>query len=368
MHDAFVIDADGHFNEPQELFASYLAPEFRWAAPRMGQDSQGRPRIVIGGELMPFIPAPHRDNVNEPPREGRSDMEARVADIDREGIDVMVIYPTKGLFFYGIKDVAANAALCDAYNRWASDQFATAPDRLIGPCLVPQIDPALSAKMATDALGKTGIKGVMLRPNPIGGRNLDHPAFEPLWRLMEEAGAPLILHEGTTMDVPQFGEGRYDNFLYRHAISHPFEQLAALMTLICGGVLERHPKLKVIVAECGVGWAPYWIDRLDDHAHHWGHASMPLKEKPSDYFRRQCFIAAEGAEAQIPYVIAAMGDDNICFSTDYPHPDHPFIGVVDSIRQMEGVSDESKRKILGLNAARLFNIEPVSARIKEPAE
>lgn len=351
-----VIDADGHFNEPDELFSAYLEEEYRWAAPRRGVDSQGRTRIVIGGEFMPYIPSPHRDIVDGGVRIGRSDMEARIEDMDSEGIDIMIHYPTKGLFFYGIKDRDANRALCDAYNRWAVDQFATAPGRLMGPCLVPQLDPALSAKVATQALSQSGINGVMLRPNPIGGHNLDHAAFDPLWHLMEEAGAPLILHEGTTMDVPQFGEGRYDNFLYRHVISHPFEQLAALMTLIMGGVLERHPRLNVVVAECGVGWAPYWIDRLDDHQHHWGHASMPLKEKPSDYFRRQCFIAAEGAEAMIPLVVNAMGDDNICFSTDYPHPDHPFKGVVDSIRTMEGISDESKRKILGGNAARLFNL------------
>jgi predicted TIM-barrel fold metal-dependent hydrolase len=368
MHDAFVIDADGHFNEPQELFASYLAPEFRWAAPKMVVDNQGRNRSMIGGEMMPFIPQPKRIIADGGLREGRTDMAARIRDMDDEGIDVMVIYPTKGVFFYGIKDVAANAALCDAYNRWASDQFSIDPERIIGPCVVPQIDPALAARMAAEALGKPGIKGVMLRPNPIGGRNLDHPAFEPLWNLMEETGSPLILHEGTTMDVPQFGEGRYDNFLYRHAVSHVFEQEAAIMTLIMGGVLERHPKLKVVVAECGVGWAPHWIDRLDDHHEHWGVASIALKEKPSFYFQRQCFIAAEGAEALIPFVVGAMGDDNICFSTDYPHPDHPFKGVVDSIRTMEGVSDESKRKILGLNAARLFNLSTVSRRVKEPAE
>jgi len=166
-----------------------------------------------------------------------------------------------------------------------------------------------------------------------------------------------VLHEGTTMDVPQFGEGRYDgNFMYRHIISHPFEQMAALMTLICGGVLERHPKLNVTVVECGVGWAPYWVDRLNDHQVHWGHQSIELKEKPSDYFRRQCFIAAEGAEHMIPYVVNAMGDDNVCFSTDYPHSDHPFAGVVAELKAMEGVSAASKQKILGGNAKRLFNL------------
>ena len=139
-------------------------------------------------------------------------------------------------------------------------------------------------------------------------------------------------------------------------ISHPFEQQMALLSLICGGVLERHPKMRVTMVEAGVAWVPYWIDRMDDHVEHWGHASLPLKEKPSYYFKRQCFVSAEGAERLLPFTVDAIGDDNICFSSDYPHPDHPFDGVVAELKSMPRLSDESKRKILGDNAARLFGI------------
>jgi hypothetical protein len=86
------------------------------------------------------------------------------------------------------------------------------------------------------------------------------------------------------------------------------------------------------------------MGRLDDHAVHWAHASVKLKEKLSDCFRRRCFVAAEGAEALIPFTIEAFGDDNVCFSA---HPDHPFFGMVNDIEAMTGVSDASKAKILG---------------------
>jgi predicted TIM-barrel fold metal-dependent hydrolase len=68
-------------------------------------------------------------------------------------------------------------------------------------------------------------------------------------------------------------------------------------------------------------------------------------------------VAAEGDERLLPFTVGAIGDDNLCFSTDYPHPDHPFYGVVDGLKQMAGLSDESKRKILGANAARLFGLD-----------
>lgn len=185
MQDAFVIDADGHFNEPQELFASYLAPEFRWAAPRMVVDNQGRGRSMIGGEMMPFIPQPKKIVADGGLRDGRTDMAARIRDMDDEGIDVMVIYPTKGLFFYGIKDVAANAALCDAYNRWASDQFAIDPERIIGPCVVPQIDPALATRMAADALRSLGSMASCCDPIRLAGAIWIIPRsnrFGTLWK------------------------------------------------------------------------------------------------------------------------------------------------------------------------------------------
>ena len=234
---------------------------------------------------------------------------------------------------------------------------------------MPQLDVGLTLAETERALG-LGLKGVFMRPNPIGGRNMDDPAWEPLWSLLEEHGAPLVLHEGTTQDVPQVGTDRFDNFLYRHMISHPFEQQMALLALICGGVLERHPRLKVMISECGVGWAPYWLDRMDDHQVHWGYCSLQLPLKPSDYFKRQVFVAAEGDERLLPMAVAALGDDTFCFSTDYPHPDHAFDGVVGGIKRMEGLSEGSKRKILGENAARLFSLDAadVMRNLRAPIE
>jgi predicted TIM-barrel fold metal-dependent hydrolase len=98
------------------------------------------------------------------------------------------------------------------------------------------------------------------------------------------------------------------------------------------------------------------MDRMDDHMEHWGHASAPLKARPSEYFKRQVFVSAEGAERLLPFTVDAIGDDNICFSTDYPHPDHPFEGCVDELRKMPGLTETSKRKILGENAARLYGV------------
>jgi len=357
MSKPLIIDADSHFTEPTEVWSNYLPAKFQSDIPQIVHDTQGRIRMYVGGVMMPYVPPPpgytNRDPLGK--RKGAFEPAARIADMDKEGIDLMVIYPTKGLFFYSVQNVELCLALCAAYNNWAKDFCHYDRSRMIAPAVVPQMDIAL-AIAETQRSAQMGLRGVFLRPNPIAGRTLDHPAFERLWSVMEDLDMPLVLHEGTTQDVPQVGLDRYDNFLFRHMITHPFEQQMALLSLICGGVLERHPKLRVMIVEAGVAWAPYWIDRMDDHMEHWGHASAPLKAKPSDYFKRQVFVSAEGAERLLPFTVDAIGDENICFSTDYPHLDHPFEGCVDEIRRMKGLSETSKRKVLGENAARLFGI------------
>jgi uncharacterized protein len=350
-----VIDADGHFTEPNSMWPQYLAKKYHPLAPRRVHDNRGRGRIMIGGRMLPYIPPPPISE-NAPARKGGYDPHARLADMDSEGIEAMITYPTTGLMFFGLDSLELTVALCQAFNNWAHDFCRVEPKRLISPAIVPQMDVGESMTELRRGVTELGLRGAFLRPNPVGGRTLDNPAFGPLWSLLEELDQPLVLHEGTTQDLPQAGLDRYDNFLFRHMISHPFEQQMALLSLICGGVLERHSKLRVVIVEAACGWVPFWIERMDHHMKEWGHASMKLKLKPSEYFRRQCFVSADGEEEMIPEVISRMGDGNICFSTDYPHPDHPFQGVVAELAERADISEQSKRKILADNAVRAFGL------------
>ena len=357
MSEYRVIDADGHFAEPSSVWPEHLPRKFHASAPRYAQDTQGRWRMVIGGTMKAAIPmpgdaAPGDDTMGR----GGYDPKTRLEDMDREGIDVMVMYPTTGLYFYGIEDLELTVALCRAYNDWAHGFCQNAPKRLIAPAVLPQMDVEACLREVDRCARDLGCGGVMLRPNPVAGRTLDHPAFDPLWSRLEELDVPLVLHEGTTQDVPQVASDRYENFLFRHMITHAFEQQMALLSLIAGGVLERHPGLRVLIVEAGVGWVPYWIERMDHHLKEWGHASIPLPLAPSEYYRRQCYVSADAEETLLPQVISAIGDENICFSTDYPHPDHDFEGIVAALASRTDIPEQSKRKILGGNAERLFGI------------
>jgi predicted TIM-barrel fold metal-dependent hydrolase len=347
------VDSDGHILEPSDVWAEYLSAEMLPYAPRWGTDNEGRRRRIIGGVTQPEFPFPRYDSE---PVMGAVDPVARLADMDRAGIDVGVIFPSAGLHFAAIERPSVCRALCSAYNNWLFD-FCT-PDRrrLRAAALVPQHDPAEAAVEARRAVVELNCAGVMLRPNPINGRTLDDPSFDPLWQTLEELDAPLILHEATTMNVPQAGRDRYTNYMFLHVVTHPHEHQMAMMSLICGRVLERFPGLRVAFVESGCGWVPYWLERLEQHIDYWGHASVPLAMRPREYFARQCYVSPFADEAHLPQVIQSIGDENLIYTSDYPYP---YVGgdrVTSALRERTDIEPGSIRQIACENARRFYRL------------
>ncbi len=352
MADYSVIDVDGHVMEPDDIWIPRLAPEFHVAAPRRVVDNQGRQRQFVGGELKGYIPVPEGGYTPIP---GGFDAKARLGDMDRQGVSCSVLYPTTGLFFGGLAKLDVQVALCRAYNDWLHEFCSADPARLRGVAAVPQLDIGECVREAERAVKELGFCAVMLRPNRIGGRNLDDPAYDALWEALVRLDVPAGIHEGTTQDLPQSGDRRFENFMFRHACTHPHEQQMAVMELICGGVLDRHPKLRAVFLESGCGWVAHWLDRLDEHMEAWGHASRTLERTPSQAFADQCFISADPNERILPGIVDAIGNESIVFATDYPHPDAVSGDMVAQIRDREALSEESIRRILHDNAARLFS-------------
>ncbi len=350
-----IIDADGHVEEPESLWPEYLEARYHHLAPMRVIDNQGRTRIMVGGQMIPYK-GPKAPNA-EPPRPGGSYSDARIPDMEMEGLDVAVLYPSLGLPMAAIDRLDAIVALDRAYNNWLADYCKGREDRLIGIALVPQIDIYEAMEETKRCVDQLGFRGIAMRPNVMNGRTIDHPAYDPLWNLLEELDVPVTIHEGTTQNIPlQAGTERYDNYLMVHAVSHPHEQQMALMSLICGGVLDRHPKLRVGFLESGAGWIGHWLDRLEHHVEHLGYLSFPLSLRPREYFLRQCYISADPDESMIPGTIAALGDDNLLFATDYPHSDGFFPTAVSTLSAREDISPDSKRKMMQDNPIKLYNL------------
>ena len=152
------------------------------------------------------------------------------------------------------------------------------------------------------------------------------------------------------------GEVRFDSFIYMHTIGRPTETVIQFVGLMYAGVPEKFPNLRIAFLECGAGWVPYWMERMDEEWEKRGDVEAPLcKQKPSEYITHgNWFFATEPEEKMLPYVIERIGDDRIVFASDYPHWDAMFPRVVSTIRGRQDISAGAKEKILGKNADALY--------------
>lgn len=350
------IDADGHVVEPEEMWSSYLSAELLPLAPRWVTDTQGRTRRLIGGRVQPHIPFPQTEYASHPVL-GAADPKSRLEEMDQHGIEVSVIYPSAALHFASIPEPDVVIALTRAYNDWLADFCATDPSRLIGIAALPQCDIPASIAEARRGVEKLGFRGVFLRPNPIAGRTFDNPAFDPLWSTLEGLDVPVGVHEATTMNVPEAGTDRYDNYMFLHVISHPHEHQMAMLSLICGGVLERHPRLRFAFLESGCGWVPYWLERMEQHVAYWGGASMALALSPSEYFARQCYVSPFADESVLPDVIARIGASKLIYTSDYPYPYTSTPRFPDALRNRDDVATDAMKQILRDNAIGFYRLD-----------
>ncbi len=362
-----VVDADGHVVEPLEAWAGL--PER--SRPRIAADASGYEHVVVGATEILAVPlgslARPGSTFDDPSRfrpladahPGGADPGARLADMDGEGIDQAILYPTIGLYFSVVDDPAASVRLAAAYNDWLAGYCAADPRRLFGAALLPLQDPDAAARELRRAVTELGFVAGFVRPNPCLGRSLCDRAYDVVWDAAEDLDVPVGIHEGSSVIVPTLGSDRPFNPLVLHAVSHPFEEMLACAQLIAFGVLERHPGLRCIFLESGGGWAPFWLERLDAQAESFGGFCPDLSLRPSEYFARQCAISFEVDERTLPVLAPLVGPDRIVWGSDYPHHDATFPGAVDTLRAtIAPCSTATQAKILGLNARGVYRLPP----------
>jgi predicted TIM-barrel fold metal-dependent hydrolase len=391
------IDSDAHVLEPADMFEKYLEPQFRSHRPVAWADYQGDPlafgfKLVIpsprGGEyVMPF----GRDPLDEKAlaRIGGASFDAgtRIAlpghdeayadfarkgfppemyplAMERTGIDYMVVYPSAGLLTTAVPELAADtaAAYRRAYNNWLHDFCSAAGGRVFGAASVDLRDAEEAAREARRCVKEFGVKAVHINPVPVCGHRLYDEFYEPLWTALEDLDVPLAVHTGTGTAA--------DEMLYYYlprlrtaqtTVAFTIGNMLACTALIMGGVLERHPRLRVVHLESGAGWVAFWLDRLAAGVQGGfrGLEIPGLKLHPIEYFQRQCFISADPDDPGIKQVIDVLGDDNIVTATDFSHPEgRRYAWAAKELLELPGVSDASKHKIMWDNALRLYPIQP----------
>ena len=197
-----------------------------------------------------------------------------------------------------------------------------------------------------------------MRPNPLVGRRLHDRAFDPVYREAEQLGIPIVLHEMSGTVLHQIGTDRFDSAFCREAVLDPFEMMLAFMSFMGHNVLERFPALNIGYMGAGVGWLPYWLDRVDEH---WGGffgSDSPSMQAPSLLFKSQGFAAADPWEQTLPEVLHECGQRTVVWGSQYPLPEATslFPNDLDSIAADNLLTEDQKRAVLWDNAAELFNV------------
>jgi uncharacterized protein len=364
-----VFDSDMHIMEPPDLWQRYIDPEFRSLAPR-GRTSEN---VRDLGLIFPDTEAnvnrtagtPHHGHNFNKNQELYRDhaqrgwtAEVQLEAMDVEGIDIAVLFPTRGLsaLTHPDRDPRFAAALARAYNDWLHDFCQVDPNRLLGAGMISIYNINDAVEETHRVVKEYGFRSVFLRSNVVNGKNWTDSYYEPLWDTLEEFNLPLGFHEASGSRSRQAGEQFEPNFGLRRVYAQPLEQMMGLGSFLGGGILQRHPKLKVAFLEANCSWLPWLLWRLDEGYDREGDIFMTdLTMTPTKYFKRQCFISIEPDEAPARHTIDEFGCDQLVFSTDYPHGDSKYPHAVESFLKLS-LSDADKRKILWDNCARFYGV------------
>lgn len=371
MRNGFkIIDADCHQIENQSVWSDYIDPAFKGREPKP-VDYGGRKLLSVEGEPVqppeedgkyPMFAPDFLAAVSKAmqrfkrARDDGFSPQSRLLDMDENGIDIQIIYPTTGGQILGreFNDVELLAAICRAYNDWTKEYCSADAKRLRWAAMLPLQSPELAVEEARRCAAN-GAVAYYVRPNPIAGRNLYHRDYWSLWAEIEKLDKPISLHDSGSPRIPSFGD-RMDSHTTGHILAHPFEAMSAMAGLIWFGVAESFPKLRIVHVEADAGWVPYWLQRMEQHYDFSGTAEHPdMKKNPTAYFKSNFFVAARGDEPTLKSCVDLVGDDYFLFNTDYPHPDGTFPWGMSHMEE-QPISDTSKRKILWDNAARAFAI------------
>jgi uncharacterized protein len=364
--DFFIADVDGHHYETESFksIAEYIEdPVMRDQAKYQGFGGAG---ITGGGNYQPMggrvTRYPGRRKEKTPAGTNR-DIALTKRWMDAIGIDVLCIFPTPMLGLGFTPRVEVEVALARAYNRWLCEEVLAHEPRIRSALYLPMNDPQAAYKVVQDFGDKKGVIGFTVctaRHKPLYDN-----AYMKTYAAVEERGMPLVFHS-------QFGGANdaslnlCNRFMAAHALGFSWFNILHCTNWLVNGMPERFPKLKTVWIESGLAWIPFLMQRLDNE---WMMRSSEvplLKRRPSDYMREMYYSTQpmemvhnrEALELTFKMINA---ETQLMYASDYPHWD---MDLPSTIYDLPFLSETAKRNILGGNAKRVYNLEPVISEVK----
>ncbi len=342
-------------NIPRDLWSSRLPRKYREAGPHV-VERDGAHLWLVGDQLMGVsgrmeasITALSRVPDLEDDGFRPSNPAQRLEDMERDDIRASIVYGPGALTGFPIDDPELKKLVLGAWNDWAADEFnAYAPDRLSALPFLPTTSAEDAAKELERVIG-CGHRGAIINPFEM---RLEDRAWDRLWAAVCAADVPLSFHIG--------GGSRLDPMIVweRAPFSSvcPMQLDESVAIMIFSGALERYPELKLVLAESGVGWLPYFVARMDAQfeKHCLPYPDETIHTRPSEIFQRQMYATFE-EEPLGSTLIPLIGADNLMWACDYPHPDSTWPNSREAIDHSLGdLGSDAIRKVTGETCRRLY--------------
>ena len=374
-----LISCDDHMDLgqlPADLWLTRLPPEFRDRAPRVEErDGQavwmcdGKVWGTWGGKppatgnnrpVKALYNSFDRAGIYDQSERRPANAKLRLQDMDRDSVQAQIIFGP--IFQISTDDPALRAACYRVYNDWLMEFCQEAPDRLIGVPILPE-NPDGAYEELQRLAKKGGVRQVTLMIAQIK-EPLDDPRWEKLWTALEEAGIILSWHITVFGPNPKSRAAGKAASVFENTKFFMSNFLEPFVDLFAWGILERHPKLKMVMAEAGTGWLPWLVQELDYR--HWrlweaqefwaDKGGKALETKPSELFKRQIWATFQEDYATMS-LIPFFGEGHLLWASDYPHPDGVWPNSLKAVeRQMKDLSPELRRKLTHDNAAALYGL------------
>lgn len=362
----FVFSCDAHIVEPPDLFTKGLPANLQHWAPNVEIDEKRMRLNKLGNNVIFKISVDfHTHKVGDSDdldvrRLGARDLKLRFADMERDGVDAELVFPSLGLLVSRIPDRDASREACRLYNDWAWDYLDGIRSKLIPAAIIPLVNIEDGIEELKRVIAK-GYRAVMMPPAGLDSApRYNDPAWDTFFALCAEAKVPLVFHTGTgNVNLRAIRGPGAALFNYARQMNDAVDVIAAL---IGGGILDRNPDAHILFVEAGAGWLLGLAERMDEVYE--GHApsiSPKLSRLPSQIVRDQVHCSFQN-DLGCLLTIKGLGIGNFLFATDYPHSEGTFPYsrelVAGMFEQVPELSQDDQAALLGMNAARMFGITP----------
>jgi predicted TIM-barrel fold metal-dependent hydrolase len=369
-----IVDVDTHFTEPPDFWTSRAPAELRDRAPRVESDDRGHEHWVVDRDLV-LGPVGYcvirKDGSKATGRvtldtfaeihPGASQARARLRFMDEHGLTMQILYPNvlgfTGSFVMNINDTELRNFCVSAYNDGAADLQQESNGRLLPQAVLPIWDVDLAVAELIRSHEKLGLSGIVLTDSPEswGLPTLSEPHWDPLWSAAQERNLPINFHIGGGGSIGNVWAGMSEaRAIATMSTLADLGNMRCVANLIFSGLLDRFPKLDFVSVESGVGWLPFLLELAEYQFDENGVTDLALR--PREYFQRQIF-ASYWFESDVRTAIDKLGEDNVMFETDFPHPTCLYPGIREHVRATLGEMEERvQRKVLYKTAARVYGL------------